>query len=83
MVECERTGKDSMWRLVDFVTEGSMQTTPGIQAADILAWGLNRENTAPEGHYGIGLADIVRKVTAGMSMHCDEAIMRKLYGGSS
>lgn len=75
----EKTGKFSPWQLVDSVTEGSMKTTPGIQAADILAWGLNRENTAPEGHYGTGLADILRKVTAGTYTYVDEDLLRKLF----
>jgi len=80
MDEFERTGKYSMWRLVDSITEGNMKTTPGIQAADILAWSLNRENTAPEGHYGTGLADIMRRITAGTYMNADEAMMRWRWG---
>jgi hypothetical protein len=78
--EFERTGKYNMWRLVDSVTEGNMKTTPGIQAADILAWGLNRENTAPEGTYGTGLANILQRITAGSHAPMDEAQMRRVYG---
>ena len=68
----------SPWLMVDSVTEGTMQTTPGIQAADILAWGLNRENTAPEGHYGTGLANILRNITAGTYIHVDEQVLRNM-----
>lgn len=68
----------SPWLMVDSVTEGTMQTTPGIQAADILAWGLNRENTAPEGHYGTGLANILRNITAGTYIYVDEGVLRKM-----
>jgi len=68
----------SPWLMVDSVTEGTMQTTPGIQAADILACGLNRENTAPEGHYGTGLANILRNITAGTYIHVDEQVLRNM-----
>jgi hypothetical protein len=74
--KANRSGVFSPWILVDSVAEGTMETTPGIQAADILAWGLNRENTAPEGHYGTGLAEILRNITAGTWMHVDEDVLR-------
>lgn len=73
----DRTREFSPWILVDSVTEGDMKTTPGIQAADILAWGLNRENTAPQGDYGTGLAEILRNITAGTFMHIDEGVLRR------
>ena len=72
----------SPWLLVDSVTEGTMKTTPGIQAADILAWGLNRENTAPEGHYGTGLANILKNITAGTYANVDEQMLRKMIAQS-
>lgn len=62
--------------LVADIAEGNMQKSVGIQAADIIAWGLNRENTAPEGHYGVGLADILRNITAGTYMLVDEKVLR-------
>lgn len=75
--EANRSGIFSPWLMVDSVFEGTMETTPGIQAADILAWGLNRENTAPEGHYGTGLANILRNITAGTYIYVDEEILRR------
>ncbi|MHB1021821.1 MAG: DUF3800 domain-containing protein [Acidobacteriaceae bacterium] len=75
--EANRTGTFSPWLLVDSVGEGTMEMTPGIQAADILAWGLNRENTAPEGHYGTGLASILRNITAGTYIYVDEDVLRR------
>lgn len=75
--KANRSGIFSPWIMVDSVAEGTMETTPGIQAADILAWGLNRENTAPEGHYGTGLAEILRNITAGTWMHVDEDVLRR------
>jgi Protein of unknown function (DUF3800) len=80
--EANRTGIASPWLLVDSVSEGTMETTPGIQAADILAWGLNRENTAPEGHYGTGLANILRNITAGTYAYVDEQMLRKMIAQS-
>jgi len=80
--EANRTGIASPWILVDSVTEGTMQSTPGIQAADILAWGLNRENTAPEGHYGTGLANILRNITAGTWANVDESLLRQMIANN-
>ena len=80
--EANRAGIFSPWLLFDSVAEGTMTTTPGIQAADILAWGLNRENTAPEGHYGTGLANILRNITAGTYAYVDEKLIRKMIAQS-
>jgi hypothetical protein len=71
------SGVFSPWLLVDSVGEGTMETTPGIQAADILAWGLNRENTAPEGSYGTRLANVLRNITAGTYIYIDEGVLRR------
>jgi hypothetical protein len=75
--EAEETGKISYWQLVASITEARMQTTPGIQAADMLAWSINRENTAALDQQGAGLATILRKITAGWEMTCDEAFIRR------
>lgn len=73
----EKCGKSSYWQLVNSVTEGHMKDTPGIQAADMLAWSTNRENLAQCGQHGTGLASIIRSITAGASMTCDEAFIRQ------
>jgi len=75
--KANRSGVFSPWLLVGSVGEGTMTITPGLQAADILAWGLNRENTAPEGHYGTGLAEILRNMTAGTYIYIDEHVLRR------
>lgn len=75
--EANRSGVFSPWLLIDSVGEDTMETTPGIQAADTLAWGLNRENAAPHGHYGTGLANILRNITAGTYMYVDEGVLRR------
>lgn len=80
--EADRNNAFSPWVLVGSVTEGTMTSTPGIQAADILAWGLNRENTGPEGSYGTGLANILRNVTAGTYISIDEDNLRKMIARS-
>ncbi|HLH34094.1 MAG TPA: DUF3800 domain-containing protein [Alloacidobacterium sp.] len=73
----EESNKFSYWQLVDSITEGHMRFTPGIQAADMMAWSINRENVAQVGQYGTGLATIIRNITAGASMTCDEAFIRR------
>lgn len=69
----------SVWQLVDSVTEANMQTVPGIQAADILAWGVNRQNIADEGSEGKHLAYILRQIVRCTWKVFDEAALRKEF----
>jgi hypothetical protein len=39
-----------------------MRTTPGIQAADVLAWSSNRENTVAEGEEGKHIAYLLHQI---------------------
>lgn len=52
----------SIWQLVDGIGEDDMKRTPGLQAADIFAWGINRENTVAEGEDMRYLAHILRQI---------------------
>ena len=75
----ERSGKHSIWQLVDSITEGEMKATPGLQAADILAWGVNRQNTASEGREGKHLAHILKQLVKCTWKEYDEANMLKEF----
>lgn len=76
----ERTGKFSPWALVDSVGEGSMKTTPGIQAADMLAWAMTREVGSLPDQSGTSLHYIIQQIAAGTSMEASESAMRKIWG---
>jgi len=75
----EQSGKQSIWQFVDSITEGEMKTTPGIQAPDILAWGVNRQNTALEGREGKHLAYILKQLVMCTWKECDEDALRKEF----
>jgi len=74
------SGKSSIWNLVGSITEGEMQITPGIQAADILAWGLNRKNTSQEGKDGMYLAHILKQIVMCTWKEYDETTLRREFG---
>lgn len=76
----ENTGALSPWVLIDDVGEADMKKTPGIQAADILAWSVNREHTAPEGYPGKMYLHIMKQVIPSGFIFWDEDKMRKNYG---
>jgi hypothetical protein len=75
---CNRLGVlNSPWGFVDGITEGYAQTTPGLQAADMLAWGINRENIASEGKQGKYLAHILRQLVFNTQKTVDESFLRQ------
>jgi hypothetical protein len=76
----DNTGALSPWVLIDDVTEADMRKVPGIQAADILAWSVNREHTAPPDFPGKAYLEIMKKVIPSGYMFWDEKAMRKKYG---
>lgn len=76
----ENTGALSPWILIDDVTEADMKKVPGIQAADILAWSVNREHTAPAGYPGKAYLGIMKQVIPHGFVFWDEDRMRKKYG---
>ena len=56
-----------------------MKTTPGIQAADIIAWGMNRETFVKEGDLAKYLGHIIRQVIPAFHIVWDEAKMREQF----
>jgi len=75
----EATGEWSVWNLIDQVAPLEMKTTPGIQAADIIAWGMNRETFAKEGDIAKYLGHIIRQVIPAFHVVWDEAKMREQF----
>lgn len=73
-------GEGGMWDLVDGIGESEMIHSPGIQAADILAWGINRENTASEGSSGKYLAYILRQLVTSTWKEYDRPTLLREFG---
>lgn len=75
----DKAGAWSVWRLVEEVAPVDMRKTPGIQAADIIAWGMNRETFAKEGQIASHLGHIIRAVIPALYVVWDEAKMRDRF----
>jgi hypothetical protein len=75
----DATGRWSIWNAIDEVAPVEMRKTPGIQAADIIAWGRNRETFAKEGDIASHLAHILRQVIPTSYVIWDEAKLRKQF----
>jgi hypothetical protein len=72
-------GDWSVWNLVKEVAAVEMRKVPGIQAADILAWSVNRENTSIEGSPGRMLLYIMQQVIPSGFIVWDEERMRQHF----
>jgi hypothetical protein len=75
----EENGAWNVWNIIDQVAPAEMKTTPGIQAADIIAWGMNRETFAKEGDMAKHLGHILRSVIPAFHVVWDEAKMKEHY----
>jgi len=75
--ESDATGRWSLWNVISEVASVDMKTTPGIQAADIIAWSRNRETFAKDGDIACHLAHILRQVIPASFVIWDEAKLRK------
>src|SRR5262249_2945772 len=71
----EASGEWGVWKLIDQVSPADMKTTPGIQAADIIAWGMNRETFTQDGDIASHLGHILRTVIPASRVIWDEAKM--------
>ena len=65
--------------MIEEVAPVEMKTTPGIQAADIIAWGMNRENFAKEGETSKYLGHVIRQVIPAFHIVWDETKMREQF----
>jgi hypothetical protein len=77
--KAEQSGLQSIWQLVDSIVEGEMKRTQGLQAVDVLAWGINRQNAASEGSEGKHLAHVLRQIVRCTWKIYDEPTMRKEF----
>ena len=75
----EISGRVRLWNLIEQVSSVDMRKTPGIQAADIMAWGVNRETFAQDGDEAKYLAHIIRQVIPSLYVRWDEAKMREKF----
>lgn len=75
----EKTGEWTPWRTIEQVTPVEMKKTPGVQAADIVAWAVNREHTVRDGQNASHLAKIIRGVLPSLSVVWDEDKMRQQF----
>ena len=73
------TGKWSLWDIVEDVAAVEMRKTPGIQAADMIAWGMNRETFAREGDIAKHMGHIIRQVIPAFHIVWDEAKLREQF----
>jgi len=67
------------WDLIGAVTTAEMKKIPGLQAADILAWSVNRENTNRGDVPGVSLAHIMRNIIPSLYAIWDEGKTRAAY----
>lgn len=75
----QQTGEWSVWTVIEEVAPAVMQKTPGIQAADIIAWAMNRETFAKDGDMACYLGSIIRNVIPSIFVVWDEAKMRQQF----
>lgn len=75
----EKTGSWSLWKVIAEVAPAIMEKTAGVQAADIVAWAINREKFAEEGDLAKHLGHILRSVIPAFQVIWDEDKLRKQY----
>lgn len=69
------------WGVISAVrTTSQMKHVPGLQAADVLAWCVNREHIAEEGMAGKMHAHIMRQIISLYYIDFDEDMLRHRYG---
>jgi hypothetical protein len=75
----EQSGEWSIWQRIDDIAAVEMKKTPGIQAADIIAWTANRETFATEGYTARYLPQIIRQVIPHSYIVWNEEKMREQF----
>jgi Protein of unknown function (DUF3800) len=79
--EAESTNVYSQWQDIRSITEvQDMKDSPGIQAADMVAWSVNRENASSEGKPGFMLAHVMRQVIPHFAMVFDKNKLMESFG---
>lgn len=75
----DKTGEWSIWQRIKEVAAVDMRDVPGVQAADIVAWAVNRENIVKHGEKASYLAHILRQVIPAWSVVWDEEKLKKHF----
>ena len=75
----EKSSQWSPWQMIKEVTAVDMRNAPGIQAADIVAWAVNRENLVQHGKKAKYLGHIMRQVIPSLHVVWDETKMRQHF----
>jgi Protein of unknown function (DUF3800) len=73
----EKWGRKGLWDCIKQVSAVDMKEVPGVQAADILAWAVNRENTALGNLPGVSLSHIMKQVIPSHYVIWDEEYMQE------
>lgn len=68
----------TLWSLIKEVAAVDSKEVPGVQAADVMAWAVNKENVGTGGP-GAMLADVMRKIIPSSSIVWDEPKLRKEF----
>ena len=69
-------GMREAWQMIRTVANKEMKLVPGLQAADMLAWGSNRNLTAEDGEVGKYYHYIMKQVIANHWTFIDENRLR-------
>ncbi|HEY6307225.1 MAG TPA: DUF3800 domain-containing protein [Candidatus Angelobacter sp.] len=75
----EQKDEWSVWQRVKEVAAVDMKDVPGIQAADIVAWAVNRENIVQHGEKASYMAHIIRQVVPAWSIVWGEEKFKKHF----
>jgi hypothetical protein len=82
--EVKRFGKEkgfNIWNVItDVHTTTRMKQLPGLQAADVLAWAVNREHTVEVGTAGKMHAHLMRQIIPQYYVAFDEDSLRDRFG---
>lgn len=77
----KKEGGFNAWNVItDVHTTTRMKQLPGLQAADVLAWAVNREHTVEDGTAGKMHAHIMRQIISQYYIALDEDKLREKYG---
>ena len=73
-------GQISPWALINGISEAESRRVQGLQAADVIAWSVNREATSSTGLPGVHLAEILKQVVPHTYLIWDEERLRRRFG---
>jgi uncharacterized protein DUF3800 len=78
--DAKRTRKFNPWVMIDAVSSANSRKVPGLQAADLRAWSVNRRKTSDEGMPGYAFSEIMDNIIPSGFLELDEIRLREIYG---